>query len=724
MRSTTRPHPWARRVLGLAGAALAAVFVTSQVLNHGFARWWTLPDRASISMLRTSFRALAAGSVLAGMAASGQVAVHAQSAGANLPELPTGWPSGSLQLGMSDGPGGAAALREFAPFGVRYQYLAGGVNTGQGWATWNPEGSFVSNYIKESVDNQLTPVFTYYMIRQSAPGKDMKEADGVNTNLQNAATMAAYFQDLKLFFQRAAAFSSPVVLHVEPDMWGYLEQRTQGGDASTAPVQVSASGINELAGLPDTAAGFAQAVVKLRDTYAPNVLLGYHLSTWGTGTDILFSKPSDDRVRELGLQAARYYQSLGANFDLVFTEFSDRDAAFKQYQYHDNGKSWWSQDDFNRHLLFLSTFVESVQKRVVMWQIPLGNTRMRAMNNTWDHYQDNKVEWLLDDPSGANLDAYMRAGVIGFLFGRGADGATCACDAAKDGVSNPEPINGNDAASLNTDDDGGFFRQKAQAYYASGPLLLYDAGSPGASARAAGSVAVVPPQAAQPASGSVNVAARFDRDTVAAGETTTITASVTSGAATTALVDFEVYDGKGAKVFQKFFDGQALAAGQAKEFSASWSPPVSVTNGMYTAKVGIFAPNWATLYTWNDKAAEISVTNPSPPNLSSSVTVSPGTALVAGGEATVTATVSSATALPVLVDVEIYDAKGGKVFQKAFDNQSLAAGASRDFSAQWTVPQAAGTYTVKVGLFSPGWGTVYAWNDSAASITVAAGGGA
>jgi len=106
------------------------------------------------------------------------------------------------------------------------------------------------------------------------------------------------------------------------------------------------------------------------------------------------------------------------------------------------------------------------------------------------------------------------------------------------------------------------------------------------------------------------------------------------------------------------------------------------------------------------------------------VTVSPGTALVAGGEATVTATVGSATALPVLVDVEIYDAKGGKVFQKAFDNQSLAAGASRDFSAQWTVPQAAGTYTVKVGLFSPGWGTVYAWNDSAASITVAAGGGA
>src|SRR5207245_10548801 len=133
-----------------------------------------------------------------------------QIAGANVSDIATGWSSGLVQLVMSDGPGGAAALREFAPVGVRYQYLAGGVNTGEGWATWNPDGSFVSNYIKESVDNQLTPVFTYYMIRQSAPGKDMKEADGVNTNLQNAATMAAYFQDLKLFFQRPAASSSPV----------------------------------------------------------------------------------------------------------------------------------------------------------------------------------------------------------------------------------------------------------------------------------------------------------------------------------------------------------------------------------------------------------------------------------------------------------------------------------------------------------------------------------
>src|SRR5215216_2335587 len=70
-----------------------------------------------------------------------------KSAGAaSLPGLPGEWPT-SMQLGMADAPGGAAAMKATAPFGFRYQYLAGGANTGSGWATWNPDGSFVTYYI-------------------------------------------------------------------------------------------------------------------------------------------------------------------------------------------------------------------------------------------------------------------------------------------------------------------------------------------------------------------------------------------------------------------------------------------------------------------------------------------------------------------------------------------------------------------------------------------------
>ena len=82
-----------------------------------------------------------------------------------------------------------------------------------------------------------------------------------------------------------------------------------------------------------------------------------------------------------------------------------------------------------------------------MWQIPLGNTQMRAQNNTNGHYQDNRPEWLLDEPGRTHLTAYRDAGVVAFLFGGGAGGTTCACNAVNDGVTNPAPINGNTLAS-------------------------------------------------------------------------------------------------------------------------------------------------------------------------------------------------------------------------------------------------------------------------------------
>ena len=103
------------------------------------------------------------------------------------------------------------------------------------------------------------------------------------------------------------------------------------------------------------------------------------------------------------------------------------------------------------------------------WQIPLGNTVMRAMNDTTGHYQDNRVQWLLDGASGRkHLRAYVKAGYIGFLFGGGSGETTCACDGQKDGVTNPDPIDGNTRPSLSADDDGGLFRSLVKSYYQHG----------------------------------------------------------------------------------------------------------------------------------------------------------------------------------------------------------------------------------------------------------------
>jgi hypothetical protein len=60
---------------------------------------------------------------------------------------PPGWPS-TVVLGLQDPEGAAAALRRQAPLGLRYHYLSGGVNTGQGWQTFTGGGgAFVGAYV-------------------------------------------------------------------------------------------------------------------------------------------------------------------------------------------------------------------------------------------------------------------------------------------------------------------------------------------------------------------------------------------------------------------------------------------------------------------------------------------------------------------------------------------------------------------------------------------------
>jgi hypothetical protein len=321
------------------------------------------------------------------------------------------------------------------------------VNTGQGWATWNPDGSFASMYVQDSWSHGTIPVLTYYMLLQSNPhGTD--EAQTNLSHLRDTQLMQAYWQDVRRLFQRVHG-TKPVVVHVEPDLWGYLEQ----------------------AGAVSLGSAFARQWVRLRDSLAPNVILAYHMSGWGTNHDVVYEDPSDATVRAYARESARFYVALHAKFDVSFEDFSDRDAGFHE-KINGDPKAWFTPADFHRHLLYGATFVKLTGVRMAAWQIPLGNTLMRASDNTWGHYQDNRVQWLLGSAGRAHLRAYANAGYVGFLFGGGADGTTCACDAQHDGVTNPQPIGANTRVSFSADDDGGYFRAQARAYYRAGASRL------------------------------------------------------------------------------------------------------------------------------------------------------------------------------------------------------------------------------------------------------------
>ncbi len=134
---------------------------------------------------------------------------------------------------MADSPGDAQALRAHSGVDMRYQYLAGGVNTGHGWATWNPDGSFVSMYVRESFAAHMIPVFTYYQLLQSAPSVGSSEQARDLSNLRNPATMRAYWADYELLLRRvSAAAGAP----------------TGGGPRRARPVGVPRAGPRHRAG--------------------------------------------------------------------------------------------------------------------------------------------------------------------------------------------------------------------------------------------------------------------------------------------------------------------------------------------------------------------------------------------------------------------------------------------------------------------------------------------
>ncbi|HTU86202.1 MAG TPA: hypothetical protein VMF57_11555 [Solirubrobacteraceae bacterium] len=359
--------------------------------------------------------------VLAGVVAVAflQVAGAGVALGAS---IPPGWPH-HLALGAADSPGDAQTLRGQAGVDMRYQYLSGGVNTGHGWSTWNPDGSFVSMYVRESFAAHMTPVFTYYQLLQSSPSVGSSEEARDLSNLRDPATMRAYWADYELLLRRVAqsAGSRMVVIHVEPDLWGYLEQ-------------AHATGL---------ARAFARRLIALRNRLAPHVVLAYHLSSWGTDQDVTSSQFSLAQVDRLSAVAAAFYESLDVHFDLVFTDVTDRDAGYYQYV-EGNPNTWWGPAQFARENRFIAGFTRRTHLGVVLWQLPVGDTHL---NNTWEHYQDNRLQWWLGADSAAHLRATRAAGVIGLLFGAGATGCTT-----------PQT-------------DGGFFFRLARRYEAH-PLAL------------------------------------------------------------------------------------------------------------------------------------------------------------------------------------------------------------------------------------------------------------
>jgi len=374
------------------------------------------------------------------------------------------------------------------PWGYRFQYLAGGVNTTGNWLTWQdmalPPGQFAVDYMASSTTAPANyiPVFTWYQLLQSLPSTGASELDRDYSNLNNASTMSSYYSSFKILMQKAGAYGRQVVVHVEPDFWGYMQQKAAGGAASTVSARVRSSGFAEAAAFPDNLVGFASALKYLRDTYAPNVLLSVHASMWSSSIDIASNTSPNVNPTAEADKTAAFLNSTGT-WDAVFNDVDDHNAAWwelascgsppcvNQYFTH-----WWDPSNvklpnFARYLAWVGELHTKTALPQVVWQVPMGNQYFLTMNNTCGHYQDNVAPYFIN-----HADQLLNAGLIAVLFGPANDCQTDNEDARQDGTTNnggratTDSLGGCSACNTNTsswaDDDGGYLRIFVGRYYA------------------------------------------------------------------------------------------------------------------------------------------------------------------------------------------------------------------------------------------------------------------
>lgn len=342
----------------------------------------------------------------------GALAVLA-SAGGRIPSaLPQrlGWGSNA----WSETPGQDWQVNSGVPWNYVYQYIT------YDWYVNGWGGNFVGRFVNQAWNKGYVPLISVYMILEVPPNCG-ESATCYAAKLQNSQTVSTYLAALQEAARQAQG-PHPVIFHLEPDFYGYMQQLSnsaerpagvQPDDPSSYPVALN------VAGYPNTLAGFGRRMVDLIHATAPNALVAPAASMWATNGDP--NSVPVAQVTSMGQRTAAFLEAMGgAQADLLVVEWSDRDAG-------SGLRPWW--DDTNltlprptRAILWENALSVAAHKRLILWQMPVGNM---ALDNTCDHYRDNRAAYVFQHPRDL-----VDAGVFAVLFGGGAE---CQTQVTTDG---------------------------------------------------------------------------------------------------------------------------------------------------------------------------------------------------------------------------------------------------------------------------------------------------
>jgi hypothetical protein len=362
------------------------------------------------------------------------------------------------------------ATRKAAPFDVTYEYIhslsapydacydkcTNGCSTSARpwWGCWGAgswdwtSGQEITNknkYAKANWPNSagtaLIWEFTWYSGAQlgEAQGALEKQYSGTDGHadpkggINNGPLLKGYMDDYRFFLKKIG--TSQNIIHLEPDFWGFI--RVQSGDHPNdphyVPAQVQAANSTDCGSEENSAAGLASCLIKMARTYAPNSVVGLHLTCWDWY--------EDDTATRGPKACTKYYQGLGAGKgDFVATDVTDRDSAWAVRNVAGGQSYVWDDAKWGKYVAMLKMVTEAIGKPVELWQVPLGNANMTNWDN---HWQDNKVWYIFN-----RMNDLANAHVVSIQFGAGESHQTYLGS------------------------DGGYMLDYAKSYYAQGGVSM------------------------------------------------------------------------------------------------------------------------------------------------------------------------------------------------------------------------------------------------------------
>jgi hypothetical protein len=380
------------------------------------------------------------------------VAAHADTPGAAAAgPLPAKFPT-HLLIGINSGtPDDTWAKQSGTKWDVQWLYLSGqaGNNWYNGFGGSPADGSWIDGLFSTIDGYGFIPGIHLYNVGY---GHDTGDA-GLLTEIQQTSFSTAYFTEFKALMQHAKTFGKPVLLVLEGDSFGMLEMLANNDPTTMAAV--ASTGLPELAGLPNTIAGFLQGYLAIRKSVgAYNVAMGPDTPYYAANGDIMNFDPSDtDNLQpHVDYQWKFFGPFVGPNSTGERFDFSASCPDAADCASYTDGRPCWDPSDsasvntpsVNRYLQWLTLYNQTSGLRWVLHQVPLGNSQHRNVpydGTARSGYKDNKAEYLFQVETPASmairdqhLANFANAGVISVLFGSSDDGDMPSTDLWKDNM--------------------------------------------------------------------------------------------------------------------------------------------------------------------------------------------------------------------------------------------------------------------------------------------------